>query len=168
MPIGVQLIAPPWREDLAFRAAALLERAGVVRGTPATGPGALMEIDDPATRAEVEATFAAYERALIANDLDALDALFWQSGFTVRIGPGQNLYGIEAIQAFRKARPGGSPQRELIAVAITTFGRDFAIANAEFRRAGAPAPGRQSQTWVRFDEGWRVVSAHVSMLAEGH
>jgi hypothetical protein len=127
-----------------------------------------MKINDPAIVAEVEAAFAAYERALMANDLDALDALFWHSPLTVRIGPGQNLYGIEAIQAFRAARPGGSPQRALLKVVITTFGNDFATANAEFQRAGATAPGRQSQTWVRVAEGWRVVSAHISMLAEGH
>lgn len=30
MPIGVQLIAPPWREDLALQAAAKLEREGIV------------------------------------------------------------------------------------------------------------------------------------------
>src|SRR5579871_3983036 len=127
-----------------------------------------MQINDPQTLAEVEAAFAAYEAALMANDLDALDALFWQSEFTVRIGPGQNLYGIEAIQAFRKARPGGSPQRTLVKTVITTFGHDFATANAEFQRAGGVPPGRQSQTWARFAEGWRVVSAHVSMLGDGH
>ena len=126
-----------------------------------------MLIDDPAVLAEVEQVFAAYEAALMANALDALDALFWHSSLTVRIGPGQNLYGIEAIQAFRQHRVGGSPRRSLLDVRITAFGRDFAIANAEFQRDGAPAPGRQSQTWVRFAEGWRVVSAHISMLGEG-
>ena len=126
-----------------------------------------MLINDPATLAEVEAAFAAYERALMDNDLDMLDALFWHSPMTVRIGPGQNLYGIEAIQAFRQNRVGGSPPRALLKVVITTYGRDFATANCEFQRAGAPAPGRQSQTWARMAEGWRVVSAHVSMLGEG-
>jgi hypothetical protein len=124
-------------------------------------------INDPATLAEVEAAFAAYERALMDNDLDMLDALFWHSPMTVRIGPGQNLYGIEAIQAFRQNRVGGSPPRALLKVVITAYGRDFATANCEFQRAGAPAPGRQSQTWARMAEGWRVVSAHVSMLGEG-
>jgi hypothetical protein len=127
-----------------------------------------MVINDPAVVAEVETAFAAYERALMDNDLAALDALFWASPHTVRIGPGQNLYGIEAIQAFRRNRPGGSPPRSLLKVVITCFGRDFATANAEFQRAGAAAPGRQSQTWVRLAEGWRVVSAHISMLGEGH
>jgi len=126
-----------------------------------------MLINDPGVLAEVEQAFSAYETALMDNDLDALDAMFWHSSLTVRIGPGQNLYGIEAIQAFRQNRVGGSPRRELLKVRITSFGRDFATANAEFQRAGAPAPGRQSQTWARFPEGWRVVSAHISMLGEG-
>jgi len=126
-------------------------------------------INDAAVLAEVESAFASYERALMANDLDGLDALFWHSPLTVRIGPGQNLYGIDAIRAFRANRPGGSPPRVLLKLAITTFGNDFAIANAEFQRDGAAIPGRQSQTWVRLPEiGWRVVSAHVSMLGDGH
>lgn len=127
-----------------------------------------MLINDPLVVQEVEAAFAAYERALMANDLDALDALFWDSRCTVRYGPGQNLYGFEAIAAFRMARVGGSPQRSIFNTVVTTFGTDFATANTEFQRAGAPKPGRQSQSWVRFPEGWRVVSAHISMLAEGH
>lgn len=127
-----------------------------------------MIVNDAVALAEMEQAFAAYEKALMDNDLDALDALFWPSPLTVRIGPGQNLYGIEAIQAFRQNRVGGSPQRELLKVVITTFGSDFATANCEFQRAGASAPGRQSQTWVRFEHGWRVVSAHISMLSDGH
>ena len=128
-----------------------------------------MMINDPAVLAEVEAAFDAYERALMDNDLAALDALFWHSELTVRIGPGQNLYGIDEIQSFRTSRVGGSPKRTLLKVVITTFGDDFATANAEFQREGAAAPGRQSQTWVRFANlGWRVVSAHISMLGEGH
>jgi hypothetical protein len=127
-----------------------------------------MIVNDPTALAEMEAAFVAYEQALMDNDLDALDALFWHSPLTVRIGPGQNLYGIEAIQAFRQNRVGGSPPRELLKVVLTTFGRDFATANCEFQRAGAPAPGRQSQTWARFPEGWRVVAAHISMLGDGN
>lgn len=128
-----------------------------------------MLINEPGVLAEMEAAFAAYERALMENDLAALDALFWPSELTVRIGPGQNLYGIDAIQAFRTNRIGGSPKRALLKVVITTFGEDFATANAEFQREGAAAPGRQSQTWVRFPGlGWRVVSAHISMLGDGH
>jgi hypothetical protein len=127
-----------------------------------------MLINDPAVLAEVQAAFDAYERALMDNDLDALDALFWSSDRTVRFGPGQNLYGIEAIAAFRVARVGGSPPRSISNTIITSFGRDFATANTEFQRVGAPRPGRQTQSWVRFPDGWRVVSAHISMLGDGN
>ena len=126
-----------------------------------------MIVNDPETLAEVEAAFLAYEKALMDNDLEALDALFWDSDLTVRFGPGQNLYGIDAIRAFRTARAGGSPQRTLANTVITAFGRDFATANTEFQRVGAARPGRQSQTWCRTEHGWRVVSAHISFLGEG-
>lgn len=127
-----------------------------------------MLINAPLIVREVQAAFDSYERALMENDLDALDALFWNSTFTVRFGPGQNLYGFEAIAAFRVARVGGSPKRSVFNTIITTFGTDFGTANTEFQREGAPKPGRQSQSWVRMPEGWRVVSAHISMLADGH
>ncbi len=126
-----------------------------------------MFVNDPEVLAEVRDAFGQYEQALMANDLERLDALFWDSALTVRYGPGENLYGIDAIRAFRTARVGGSPQRSLANTVITTFGRDFATANTEFQRVGAARPGRQSQAWARTPQGWRVVSAHVSLLGEG-
>ena len=126
-----------------------------------------MLINDPDTLAEVRAAFAAYEQALMDNDVATLDALFWRSDATVRYGPGQNLYGHAAIAAFRAARAGGSPPRSLMHTAITCFGTDFAVANTEFQRVGGARPGRQSQTWVRMSDGWRIVAAHVSLLGEG-
>ncbi len=126
-----------------------------------------MTIDDPATHASIAAMFARYEQALASNDIAALDAFFWDSPQTIRYGVGEALYGFDAISAFRKARPGGSPPRTLAHQAITTFGEDFAITNTEFHRAGEARGGRQSQVWVRFaDVGWRIVAAHVSLAAE--
>jgi ketosteroid isomerase-like protein len=121
-----------------------------------------MTIDDPEALAEVTAAFHAYEAALMADDVPAMDALFHDAATTVRYGVGEVLYGADEIRAFRKGR-GGSPQRRLGRVAITAFGRDFATANAEFFREGSAARGRQSQAWVRFADGWKVVSAHVSI-----
>ncbi|MBO9713225.1 oxalurate catabolism protein HpxZ [Sphingomonas sp.] len=121
-----------------------------------------MTLNDPAIVAEVTAAFHEYERALMADDIAAMDRLFHASEFTVRYGVGEVLYGIEAIREFRKGR-GGSPQRRLGRVAIATYGSDFATANAEFFREGIDRRGRQSQAWVRFDDGWKVVSAHVSI-----
>lgn len=121
-----------------------------------------MIIDDPKTLAEVTEAFETYEAALMANDIAVLDALFWDSPSVLRYGVGEALYGTAEIQAFRKARPGGSPQRTIVRKSITTFGTDFATANIEFVRKGGTATGRQSQTWVRMPEGWRVVAAHIS------
>ena len=123
-----------------------------------------MKINDPATLAEVTAAFDAYEQALMANDIEALDALFWAAPHTIRYGVGECLYGQEEILAFRKARPGGAPQRELTRTVITTFGDDYAVANTEFERDGSPCIGRQSHTWVRFPDSWRIVAAHVSLM----
>jgi len=121
-----------------------------------------MTIDDPDVLAEVTALFERYERALMADDVAELDALFHDAPTTVRYGVGEVLYGSEEIRTFRQGR-GGSPQRKLGRRAITTYGRDLATANVEFFRAGADRRGRQSQTWVRLPEGWKIVSAHVSM-----
>ena len=121
-----------------------------------------MTIDDPAVLAEVTAAFHAYERALMADDIAVMDRLFHDSPTTNRYGVAEVLYGIDAIRAFRKGR-GGSPQRRLGRVSITTYGDAFATADAEFFREGSALRGRQSQAWVKFADGWKVVSAHVSL-----
>ena len=123
-----------------------------------------MVINDPDVLAEVSTAFARYEDALVNNRVEVLDELFWPSPSTVRYGVGENLVGIEAIRAFRAARASAGLARDLERTLITTFGRDFATAMTEFRRGGSASVGRQSQTWVRFPEGWRVVAAHVSLL----
>ena len=125
-----------------------------------------MDINLPEVHAEVCAAFARYEDALVNNRVDVLDALFWDSPHTVRYGAGENLVGIDAIRAFRLGRPSVGLARALQRTLITTYGRDSATAMTEFTRAGTPAIGRQSQTWMRLPEGWRVVAAHVSLLAE--
>ena len=125
-----------------------------------------MIIDDPEVLAQVEAAVDAYERALMDNDLEALDAFFWDSPLTVRYGVAENLYGFEAIAAFRAGRSGGSPRRVRQRTQITAFGADFAVVNVEFLREGGGGTGRQSQTWIRTAVGWKVCSAHVSLLRE--
>lgn len=122
---------------------------------------AAQDINRPEVLVEVSAAFVRYEKALAGNELALLDELFWDSPFTLRYGTGENLYGIEAIRAFRQARSPAGLERTLQHTVITSFGTDFATANTEFQRAGQPA-GRQSQTWVRMAQGWRVVAAHVS------
>ena len=123
-----------------------------------------MDINLPDVHAEVSAAFARYETALVANDTAVLDELFWASPHTVRYGVAENLYGIEAVRAFRAARPAQGLARSLQRTVVTTYGRDAATAMTEFRREGSHKLGRQSQTWVRTPEGWRVVAAHVSLI----
>lgn len=126
-----------------------------------------MTVNEPDVLAEVSAAVDAYETALMTNDVEVLDGFFREAPETVRYGVAENLYGFEAIAAFRISRSGGSPQRSRLRTEITTFGRDFAIANVEFLREGAKRPGRQSQAWIRTQTGWKIVSAHVSLLQDG-
>lgn len=126
-----------------------------------------MIINDPAVKAEVTALVDAYETALMANDVEALDGAFWTSPHTVRLGVAENLWGFDEIAAFRLGRAGGSPPRTRLRTEITTFGADFAIANVEFRRDDTGKIGRQSQTWARTADGWKVVCAHVSLMQGG-
>jgi hypothetical protein len=123
-----------------------------------------MDINLPEVVAEVKAIFERYEAALVSNDVAVLDQLFWQSPLTVRYGVTENLYGYEAIAAFRSTRSAAGLDRTLSHTVITTYGQDFATANTEFRRQTTQKIGRQSQTWLRTADGWRVVSAHVSLL----
>ena len=124
-----------------------------------------MKINDPTTVAEVTAAFERYEQALVSNDIATLDELFWDSPHTLRYGATENLYGVDAIRRFRSTRAATGLARTILRRQITTFGRDFATANIEFQRVGSERTGRQSQTWINTPQGWRVVSAHVSLLA---
>jgi hypothetical protein len=126
-----------------------------------------VEINIPEVKAEVEAAFAAYETALTTNDVAVLDQLFLESADTIRYGMGENLYGFAEIAAFRAARPSAGLERTLERTVITTYGRDMATAWTLFRRESMTGKvGRQSQVWMRTPEGWRVVAAHVSVIAD--
>ena len=126
-----------------------------------------MDIDLPDVVAEVRRAFEAYERALVANDVAALDAMFRDDPRTIRFGSTENLFGYDEIKAFRAARSPVGLARTLSHTVITAYGRDIAVASTLFHRTTMPGKiGRQMQTWVRFAEGWRVVAAHVSVIAE--
>ena len=124
-----------------------------------------MEIDLPEVVAEVRECFERYEKALVGNDIAALNAMFRDDARTIRYGGGEILYGYIAIKAFRAARSPVALGRTLSRTVITTYGRDFAVAATLYERPSAPGKtGRQMQTWVKFPEGWRVVAAHVSLI----
>ena len=127
----------------------------------------MVEVNNPVALAEVSKAVAAYERALVGNDIEGLNALFWESPLTLRYGVAELLYSHEEIAAFRRRRGPIDQRRTLRNTRIKTFGRDFATADTEFLPAGSDRVGRQSQAWVRTDAGWKIVSAHVSFLATG-
>jgi hypothetical protein len=122
-----------------------------------------MEIDLPDIVAEVTAAFARYERALMANDVAALNQIFRADPRTIRYGVGENLYGHAAIAGFRAARSPVGLARTLSRTVITTYGRDVGVASTLFHRTAGKV-GRQMQTWVRCPDGWHVVAAHVSVI----
>ena len=124
----------------------------------------MLKINIPEVVAEVAAAFMHYERALVANDVVALDAMFWNDPNTLRFGIAENLYGYEAIACFRNTRPPIDLKRHLKNTVIVTYGRDFATANTEFQRIGSNVTGRQSHVWIRTADGWRIAAAHVSLM----
>jgi hypothetical protein len=124
-----------------------------------------MEINLPEVHAEVAAAFQRYETALVTNDVDTLQALFWDSTLTIRYGINEILHGWQEIGAFRAARSPVGLMRALHRSVIVTYGRDYATASTLFTRPTLPGRiGRQMQTWVRMPEGWRIVAAHVSVI----
>src|ERR1700761_1561357 len=94
----------------------------------------LMLVNDPETVAEIEALYPRYEQALVSNDVETLMSMFWASPHVTRFGPGESLYGIDEINAFRKARPAANLAREGKRLDIVTFGKDFAVVNLAFER----------------------------------
>jgi hypothetical protein len=126
-----------------------------------------MQVDLPDVLAEVTAQFARYEKALVNNDIAVLGELFRNDPRTLRYGIAENLYGYDAISAFRAARSPAGLMRTTVKTVITTYGRDTAVASTLFYRDSTPGKvGRQMQTWARFPEGWRIVAAHVSIIDE--
>jgi hypothetical protein len=129
------------------------------------GKDAMQDINDPSVVAEVTAAVRRYEEALFTNDAATMNELFWNAPHTLRFGPTENLYGHDAIAAFRSGRKPGNLRRRERHFVVTTFGRDFATANVEYSQGDPERIGRMSHTWVRFPEGWRIAAAHVSVMA---
>jgi Protein of unknown function (DUF3225) len=124
------------------------------------------QINLPEVLAELHELYPRYEQALVTNDVDTLVAMFWASPHVMRFGVTENLYGQDELEAFRKSRPAANLARTVKRLEIVSFGRDFASITLEFERETPKGivSGRQSQVWVRLEQGWRIVSAHVSLL----
>ena len=129
----------------------------------------MSSINDPAVVAEVTALHAEYEAALVSNDIKKLTGFFWDSPMAIRFGVRENLYGADEIEAFRKARSPIGLDRDSFNVRVVTFGEDSAVVTQEFRRKQAGTPhGRQSQVWRKFSDGWKIISAHVSLMYDAY
>lgn len=122
------------------------------------------EINIPAVLAEITECFYRYEKALIENDVEILDKLFFENEQTIRYGVSEDLYGYKEIESFRKSRSAKGLNRTLKRTSITSYGENMAVTNTEFTRQGESRIGRQSQTWVKFSDGWKIVTAHVSLM----
>lgn len=163
LPRGFGLISSHGRRRICLDTGRRMpKKAAAPCGAVAEGDETLV-INDPAVVAEVRRAFDAYEGALTANDTATLDALFWDHEAVIRYGAGEVLKGIEEIRAFRQARSTTDLARTLTDVVVTTYGDSFATAFCEYQRTGSGRRGRQSQTWLRTDRGWRIVAAHVSL-----
>jgi len=126
-----------------------------------------MVVNDPATVAELRALYPRYEEALVTNDVETLTAMFWHAPEVMRFGVTENLYGFEELESFRKSRHAVALARIVKRLDVVAFDEDCGNITLEFERVAADGRmirGRQSQMWVRFAEGWRIVAAHVSLL----
>lgn len=123
------------------------------------------DVNEPSVVLEVESAFDAYERDLVANDVERLIEWFWDDERAVRYGIDESHVGFSAVAEYRRSQAMATLPRSLRNTVTTTFGNDMATVNTEFVPDGSDAVGRQSQTWLRTNEGWRIVSAHVSWLS---
>jgi Asp-tRNA(Asn)/Glu-tRNA(Gln) amidotransferase A subunit family amidase len=128
------------------------------------------ELPSPAALPDAPAglldAFLAYERALMANDLAALDELFLDSPSTLRGDAAGILVGHDAISEFRRGR-GGAPRRALGPIEVRSAGDDAALVIAVTLPATG-GRGQQTQLWRRTSAPgeapvWRVEAAHVSL-----
>ena len=119
-----------------------------------------MEINRPDVVSEVAAAFADYEEALVANDVDRIVGFF--AAAAVRFGVADQQVGLTEQTAWRRAQLPLPPGRRLKDTIITAYGHSVAVVTTLFGYPGTDVLGRQSQTWVRLPEGWRIVTAHVS------
>ncbi|MDB5643688.1 MAG: hypothetical protein JWN07_3005 [Hyphomicrobiales bacterium] len=123
----------------------------------------MLDINLPDVVEDFKPTYLEYQKAVDTNDIEAMNKLFWKSPQTVRFGPVGSLIGYDMISSYRRERVGHvSSERTLRNTVITTFGRDFAVTNTETLKQGSSVVGRQSQSWIRTEEGWRIAAAHVS------
>ncbi|HEV7789343.1 MAG TPA: AtzH-like domain-containing protein [Pseudonocardia sp.] len=119
-------------------------------------------LDRTHVRGAVLAAFQRYEKALIDGDAAVLNELFWDDPRCLRYGVADRQAGAAQIQAWRREHPTVPAGRRLRETTVLTVDDRTAVVSTLFEYPDGLIEGRQSQTWVRFAEGWRIVAAHVS------
>jgi hypothetical protein len=114
--------------------------------------------------AEVRGCFEAYERALSANDVDAMDGWFSADPTVVRFGIADRQYGPDELAAWRRSATPVPADRRHVRTTFIPASVDVVVVALEFGNGDRPGVGRQSQVWSRTPAGWRIVHAHVSMI----
>jgi ketosteroid isomerase-like protein len=123
-----------------------------------------VEINSSEVVEEVALAFADYEQALVDNDVPRILGFFAPEA--VRFGVADHQAGREEQERWRRAQPPLPPGRRLKDTTILSYGRNVAVVTTFFGYPGDDTLGRQSQTWVRLPEGWRIVTAHVSLPSQ--
>ena len=124
-------------------------------------------LDRPEVVADVAAAFGRYEQALGDGDVAVLTELFWDDGRCVRFGVADRQQGAGEIAAWRREHPTVPAGRRLSGTRVLAIDDRTAVVTTLFGYPGGRIEGRQSQTWVRFADGWRIVAAHVSEVPLG-
>lgn len=126
-----------------------------------------VELDRPDVVAQVRAAFGRYERALAAGDVPTMTELFWDDPRCLRYGVADRQRGAAEIAVWRRVHPSVPPGRRLRETQVLAVDDATAVVNTLFEYPDATVEGRQTQVWVRFAEGWRIVAAHVSEIPAG-
>ncbi len=117
--------------------------------------------------ADLRACFDAYEAALVAGDVPAMNEWFVDQPHLVRFGVADEQWGADAVRAWRATAPSVPAGRTLSATDVAMWAPDVAVVTTLFHYPDSTQLGRQSQTWLRTDHGWRIIHAHVSQREEG-
>ncbi|GAA1124703.1 AtzH-like domain-containing protein [Citricoccus alkalitolerans] len=105
--------------------------------------------------------FWQYEEALMADDLESLDALFADDETTLRADSTGLMVGADRIRQFRRGR-GGADARRIVGVQTRRISDDCWLTVGESITASG-GRGVQTQLWTRDAErGWQITAAHVT------
>jgi ketosteroid isomerase-like protein len=110
----------------------------------------------------VLACFTAYEEALSAGDVVAMDSWFAEETRTIRFGIADEQWGAEEVRHWRAVAPRVPAGRSLSKTRVDLWADNLALVTTLFRYPASVSDGRQSQIWLRTDAGWRIIHAHVS------